>query len=128
MSEARNAREPARKVLVVDADPALLALLDEWLADHGCDVVHERNSDGADDFDLVVVDIPSPRHGASNVLRRIAQDSPGAPILALSSSFFAGIEASGPVARWLGVAGVLPKPVTRDALIDAVDRLLLRAR
>jgi DNA-binding response OmpR family regulator len=130
MSEARNAREPARRVLVVDADPALLALLDEWLADHGCEVVHERRGDDAaqDDFDLVVVDIPFPRNGGSDVLKRVAHGNPGAPILALSSSFFAGIESTGAIARTLGVASVLPKPVTRAALIDAVDRLLPRAR
>jgi CheY-like chemotaxis protein len=119
-------RSPTPRVLVVDADPALLALLDEWLAGHGCEVVHERSSEeGAQqDFDLVVVDVPFPRQGGSDVLKRVARGNPGAPILALSSSFFAGIERTGAVARTLGVASVLPKPVTRDALIDAVDRLL----
>jgi len=114
------------RVLVVDADPALLALLDEWLADHGCSVVHERDAGDStqDDYDLVVVDVPFPRQGGSDVLRRVAKGNPGAPVLALSSSFFAGIDASGTIARTLGVAGVLAKPVTRDALIAAVDRLL----
>jgi CheY-like chemotaxis protein len=123
-------RPQAPRVLVVDADPALLALLDEWLAEHGCAVVHDRRAhdDTHDPFDLVVVDVPFPRQGAPDVLKRVASGNPGAPILALSSSFFAGIESSGAVARTLGVASVLPKPVTRDALIDAVDRLLPRAR
>jgi CheY-like chemotaxis protein len=121
---------PGARVLVVDADPALLALLEEWLAEQGCSVVRGRDAeDGTGkNFDLVIVDIPSPRSGGSEVLSRLANGNPGAPILALSSSFFAGIEASGAIARTLGVAGVLPKPVARDALISAVARLAARRR
>ena len=126
--DADASRAPRPRVLVVDADPALVALLEEWLAEHGCDVVQDAGASHArDGFDLVVVDIPSPRQGAANVLKRVARESPGAPVLALSSSFFAGVEARGPVARWLGVAGVLAKPVTREALIGAVEHLLPRA-
>ena len=125
-----SGRAQAPRVLVVDADPALLELLDEWLGEHGCDVTHERTGESGarERFDLVVVDVPSPRQGAANVLKRIAQHSPEAPVLALSSSFFAGIEANGAVARWLGVASVLAKPVTRHELIRAVDRLLAQVR
>lgn len=114
------------RVLVVDADPALLGLLEEWLTDYGCRV---QGGDGPwhNGFDLVVVDVPFPRSGL-DALKRVAVQHPGAPILALSSSFFAGIASTGAVAHTLGVAGVLPKPVTRAALIAAVHRVLHPAK
>jgi CheY-like chemotaxis protein len=110
------------RVLVVDADPALLGLLQEWLAARGCTV--ETAQGGRDGIDLIVVDIPSPRQGCTDGLKSIAAAHPGTPILALSSSFFPGVDTTGPVARALGVAGVLAKPVTRGGLLDALRRLL----
>lgn len=109
-------------ILVLDADPALLGLLREWLGDFG-DVATGPGGATAD-CDLVVVDVPYPRQGESNPLRHLAAAHPGRPVLALSPTFFAGIDAHGAVARSLGVAGVLPKPVTREALVAAVRRLL----
>jgi len=114
-------------VLVVDADPALLGLLEEWLGAQGLSVVEERTASGEpleNGFDLVVVDVPFPRHCGLEALKRVAHRHPGVPILALSSSFFAGIASTGVVAQALGVAGVLPKPVGREALCAAVRKLL----
>ena len=113
------------QILVLDADPALLGLLGEWLADIGD--VTARPAAQASPCDLLVVDVPYPRQGESNPLRRLAETHPGTPVLALSPTFFAGIEPYGAVARELGVAGVLPKPVPRDALVAAVRRLLPHA-
>jgi len=112
----------AAHILVIDADPALLSLLEEWLAAFGCEVVEEQAGDGPmqNGFDLIVVDVPFPRQGGLDVLRRVSNRHPGTPILALSSNFFASIQRSGAVAQALGVASVLPKPVTREALIAAV--------
>jgi DNA-binding NarL/FixJ family response regulator len=109
-------------ILVLDADPALLGLLREWLAELG--QVAAGRGDARVDCDLVVVDVPYPRQGESNPLRGLAAAHPGTPVLALSPTFFAGIDAHGAVARSLGVAGVLPKPVAREALVAAVRRLL----
>jgi DNA-binding response OmpR family regulator len=120
----------APRILVVDADTALLGLLEEWLGGQGCRVVRECASDdsGRNDFDLAVVDVPCPKQGGLSLLRRVAERHPGVPIIALSSSFFAGIASNGMVARALGVAGALPKPVSRDALVAAVGNLLDAAK
>jgi two-component system, OmpR family, response regulator len=116
--------ERAPRVLVVDADPALLGLLEEWLSGQGLTVVADADEAGQNGFDLAVVDVPFPRHGGLCQLKRVAERHPGVPILALSSNFFAGIANTGMVARALGVAGALPKPVSREALIDAVGKLV----
>ena len=126
-----DGRDPcaSHKILVVDADPALLGLLEEWLAAPDLSLMAERpETDGADErSDVVIVDVPFPRRDGADVLRRVAARNPGVPVLALSSSFFSGVDANGAVARALGVAGVLPKPLTRHALVTAVDRLLQRS-
>jgi DNA-binding NarL/FixJ family response regulator len=107
---------PGRRVLVVDVDPVLAELIGEWLAAAGCVV-------GGQDGDLLIVELPFPRM-AGDRLRLLASEHPGTPILVLSSSFLAGIGSRGSVARTLGVAGVLPMPVTRESLLDAVSSLL----
>lgn len=116
----------APRVLVVDADRALLGLIEEWLNAEGCVVVAQGDADSheAERFDLVIVDVPFPRDGGVDSVSRLSKRHPMTPILALSSTFFARIECCGPVARALGVACVLPKPVSRQALIDAVRRVL----
>lgn len=119
------------RILVVDADRALLGLLEEWLSVCGCDVVAEQDAGGTPDaadrsFELVIVDVPHPRRGGNEVLQHLARRHPGTPIVALSSTFFSGIETTGAVARTLGAACVLPKPVARESLIAAVQRLLCR--
>jgi CheY-like chemotaxis protein len=106
------------EIVLVDADPALRGLLEEWLQPLGHRVVEEGGN-----ADLVVVDIPYPRRDGCEVLQRIANEHPKAPRLVLSSSFFPGVDCCGAVASSLGVAGVLPKPLTREALVAAVQRL-----
>ena len=122
---ARIGSAPPR-VLVVAADRAVLELLTEWLAACGCDVVEQSDSGTAASrrVDLLVVDVPFPRQGGLDLLRRLGRDHPRTPIVALSSNFFPGIESGGAVARMLGVARVLPMPVTGDALVAMVRQLL----
>jgi len=107
------------RILVVDADPALYGLLEEWLAEEGVRLVDH-------DPDLVVVDLPRPKQEGANLIGELVARYPGRPLVALSSNFFAGVEANGAVARALGVKAVLPKPLTREALIGALRKLLPR--
>ena len=128
LCQAKDAQEATRApcILVVDADSALVGLLQEWLADYGYDVAQDCAGGESEraHFDLVVVDVPFPRQGG---LSRSGESRTSIRVrrsLALSSTFFAGIERSGAIARTLGVASVLPKPFTRDALITTVRKLL----
>lgn len=105
------------RVLLIDADPALRGLVEEWLAEEDWSLVD-------DDPDVVLVDLPAPREHGSARMQRISNAHPRAPVVALSSSFFDGIEANGAIARALGVASVLPKPLTRDALLAALRRAM----
>jgi CheY-like chemotaxis protein len=116
---------PPWRVLVVGADPATFDLLDEWLAEADCHVAADSPHDAgpANGYALVVVDVPYPRHRPCEVLQRVAARHDGTPVLALSATFHCGVDLCGEVARSLGVAGVLAKPIRRDALVSAVRRL-----
>lgn len=115
-------------MLVFDTDPALTELVRAWLAADGCEVVVGAGEPSAPaaPADLVVVDVPFPRSGGVDLLRRIAQQHPMTPIVALSSCFFAGVDRCGGVARSLGAQCVCPKPVSRETLVAAVRRLAPR--
>ncbi len=109
-------------IRVVNADRATLGLLQEWLGEAGYRVIA---GDAAQQHArLTIVDVPFTRHGGLELLRRVAGEDPGVPILALSATFFSNVKCGGECARSLGVAGVLPKPLARAALIEAVDGLL----
>jgi DNA-binding response OmpR family regulator len=126
---ARAAEQP--RILAVDTDHALLGLLEEWVGVCNCVVETDqdrRTKPGQENarYALLIVDVPHPRRGGIELLQRLAAEHPGTPIIALSSTFFSGIESNGGVARTLGVACVLPKPVARESLVTAVRSLLRR--
>jgi CheY-like chemotaxis protein len=77
--------------LLVDVEPTLATLIAEWLDDIGVDARTEAPQRPQDrDVDLVVVDVPYPRREGAQRVRALAAALPQAPILALSSTFFAG--------------------------------------
>src|SRR5262245_25565823 len=90
--------EPIR-ILVADADCALYGLLEAWLAGSGCTLAGACGIDeaGADHYDLILADIPFPRQDGAGMVRALQHEHPGTPIVALSSSFLPGVEASGSV-------------------------------
>lgn len=123
----RKTPAPMRRVRLVDADSAWRGLLEQWLQAMNCTVAPEPDGESQPPaVDLVIVDVPFPRRGGVDLVRRIATQHPATPILALSTNFFSGIECNGPVARALGVDCVLPKPATREALAAAVRLVLPR--
>lgn len=115
----------AVRILVADADCALYGLLEEWLAGTRYELAGACAPDepAHDGFDLIVVDVPFPREDI-DVLKLLRHEHPGTPIIALSSNFFPGVETSGAVARGLGVAAVLAKPLTREALLAVARRVI----
>jgi CheY-like chemotaxis protein len=126
---ACSASQPPPRVLLVDIEPALAGLLAEWLRQAGIDASAAQGAQASSlpcHAELLVTDIPFPRQGASSRLQALALAWPGTPILALSPTFFAGVATGGEVARRLGVAAVLATPVTRNAWLAAVQRLLVR--
>lgn len=114
-----------RYVLVAGADSDTFDLLAEWLAGMGTEVVHELDGPAAEAAPpaLLVVDVPFPRHGRER-LAQLRGRHGDLPVLMLSATFLPGVERSGEAARALGASRVLPKPLQRELLLDAVRELL----
>jgi CheY-like chemotaxis protein len=120
-------REPVacklRRVLLLDLEPSMAALLAEWLA--ADDLAADSNAALSDPAPaLIVIDLPFPRQADHLRLDLLRRDWPGVPVLLLSPTLMPGVPPQGEVARALGVAAVLPSPVGRAALRAAVLRLL----
>jgi CheY-like chemotaxis protein len=126
-ADADNDRRRPLRVLLVGSDPATAELLREWLTAEGHEVVGERTGGEAAPVSLAIVDVPFARQGA-DLLRQVAARHPQAPLLALSATFFSSVKCTGDCARSLGVDGVLPKPVSREALLATIGELLRATR
>jgi DNA-binding response OmpR family regulator len=111
-------------ILIVETDDLIRQLLEQWLQEAGYAVrIADRDAAGTVAApDLVVVNLARPR-GAEGVVRQLAERY-AAPILVTSARFRRGLGASDEAARSLGVRRVLPKPFTRDELLDAVRAVL----
>jgi CheY-like chemotaxis protein len=128
---------PRPAVLVLDADAATFDLLREWLGEAGfavCALIEPltgtptvarvaRCAERTAGFHLVIIDVPYPRALRTDPHRRLAALAGDVPVLALSATFHSSVECCGEVARSLGVAGALAKPLQRDALVRAVLHL-----
>ena len=109
-------------IVVIDGDDLMRALLTEWLVDAGysvCDVA-PATLPRVGRTDLVILDMYMPRHAGAEFVRRIQQIYPNTPIIALSTQFRAGLDASACAAQALGVRRLVPKPCMRGDLLDAV--------
>jgi CheY-like chemotaxis protein len=113
----------ARNVLVLETDPATRSLFVEWFDGEGWQVVDPSSADAAAPPSLVVLELAFLREGGLQPLAEAKLRYPGVPIIVVSPTVFASVGCCGPCAAALGVAGVLPKPIARATLIEAVHRL-----
>ena len=114
----------AGHALLVDADPLLARLIEEWLATEGLATHTVPPAGGMAACRLVIVDLPYPRRCGVDSIRAVASRHPGVPIIALSPTIFASVDSCGTVSRALGVDCVLAKPTTRERLLAAVRRFV----
>jgi DNA-binding response OmpR family regulator len=114
------------KIAIYEADDLMRGLLEEWLKGAGyrvsagtpCSVPSRAEAD------LVIVNIGMPKHAGAGVANEIRAAHAGTPMIAISAQFRAGLSTSGATAQSLGVAQVLAKPLTREALLAAVGTMI----
>jgi DNA-binding response OmpR family regulator len=110
---------PNDYVLVLEEDPLIRPLLEQWLGEAGYRVAAFGAAEAKPA--LVIADVPDPQ--AAEALIRSLQEY-AAPILVLSARFRRGLAESPAAARQFGVKKVLPKPFTRKEFMSAVRESL----
>lgn len=115
----------APRVLLVDLEPSMAALIAEWLAADGlaADADASRPEPPAA---VILIDVAFPRQGGRERLAALRRAWPGVPVLVLSPTLLPGVSPQGEVARALGAAAVLPSPVSRESLRAALFDLVQR--
>lgn len=117
------------RVLVVDDDQRLFALLKDYLGAHGVSVTHAPNGSTAlqqlstDPFDAVLLDVMMPGMDGLETLRRIRKSS-RIPVLMLTAR---GDETDRVVGLELGADDYLPKPFGPRELLARLRAVLRRS-
>ncbi len=124
-AEAGSAR---CRVLVLESDRLIRALIVEWLGMAGNDALGVADLTGAkalkERCDLVLADAPAPHRAARHTVMQLAQVMPGTPIIAMSADITAcGHAAREALARELGASAVLVKPFNQHALLSAIQNV-----
>ncbi len=113
-------------IVIYEENDLMRALLEEWLREAGYLVEghasHDLPSGGL--ADLVIISVYMPKHIGAQLVRKIRAIHPGAPVIAISGQFFAGLTADGAIAQTLGVQQVIAKPLNRTDLLAAVRALI----
>lgn len=119
------------KIMIVDDDPTVLALLVRMLeaggykalpcetAEIGLGFIH------SEDVDVVLTDVHMPVMTGTDLIARLVATAPKLPVIAMSGSFeSAGI--SPELCKGLGAVGILRKPLTGRELFAMIDQVACR--
>jgi len=118
------------RILVVDDDPTMRALLRKRLEAEGHEVAEAK--DGVQGVaairrggvDLLVIDVLMPGKGGIEALMELREDHPDLKILIVTGHSPTESEAFQNVARQFGAARVFTKPVDFDTFLATVKKLL----
>ena len=112
-----------RRVLVVERDNLLRALIAEWLAAAGAEPILADSDlplDTARNVEAIIVDVERPRQ-AHEVLSAWRKAYPHAAIIAVSGRILGTCAADETAAARLGATRLLAKPFTRHELWTALS-------
>ncbi|BCS35354.1 hypothetical protein TBR22_A45810 [Luteitalea sp. TBR-22] len=116
-----------RRIVVADDEPGLRLLLAATLNGAGYEVLQATNGLEAvrlcagGRVDLLLTDLVMPDQEGLETIRRMRQERPEIPVVAMSGAFDGGFLE---VARAMGAAAVIQKPFTPDQVIKVVGRVL----
>ena len=113
-------------IVIYEENDLMRALVEEWLSQAGY-LVHASASHDLHSgrlADLVIISVYMPKHVGAQLVRKIRAIHPGAPVIAISGQFFAGLTANGAIAQALGVQQAIAKPLNCRDLLAAVRALI----
>ena len=116
-----------RRIVVADDEPGLRLFLAATLTGAGFEVLQAGNGLEAvrlcegGRVDLLLTDLVMPDHEGLETIRRMRQERPHIPVVAMSGAFDGGFLE---VARAMGAAAVIQKPFTPEQVVKVVSRVL----
>jgi len=115
-------------VEVIEDDPAMRALLLEWLADEGYRVqVRARVGVAAiSGVAAVVVNLSNLSLQGAETIRHVKRLYPGAALIGLSTQVIEPLAADSRQAQAWGLDELVPKPCSRRVLVGAVAGAIVR--
>jgi CheY-like chemotaxis protein len=122
------------RILVVDDDAALREAVRAVLETEGFEVLEASQGRSAirivreQSIDLIICDIFMPDQDGLETLRELRREFRGIPVIAVSGGGSKGGVDVLAMAKHLGAAHVIDKPLRRAVLLDAVRDLLTRPR
>jgi DNA-binding response OmpR family regulator len=127
-------------IVIYEEDDLMRALLEEWLSNAGYRVhgvasnghgaaanghgVASQGTPAQELADLVIVSLYMPKHAGAKLICEVQAAYPATPLVAISAQFRSGLSSAGATAQTLGVAQVIAKPLTRDALLATVRAII----
>ena len=113
------------RVLIVDDDPEMIALLERGLTRRGCAITTRGSAQEAFetlseiDVDVVITDLNMTGMSGLELTERVVANRPGVPVIVLTG--FGSMESAIAAIR-AGAYDFITKPVELDALAMAIDR------
>jgi two-component system, chemotaxis family, chemotaxis protein CheY len=118
------------RILLIDDEDELRALLKEALVDAGHQVLDAAGGDAglqiyrASPTDVVITDILMPHKVGLETILELKRDFPKAKIIAISGGFNQRTDQDSALAGTLGVHRTLAKPFSPQRLVELVQTLL----
>jgi DNA-binding response OmpR family regulator len=119
-----------RRILLIDDEPQIRAMLHQVLARAGYDVTEAASGAEAVRLfheapaDLVITDLIMPGKDGIETILELRRESPAVKVIAISGGGRIGAQEYLWMARNLGAAVTLTKPVERQKLLEEVRALL----
>lgn len=113
------------KVVVIEEDIAMRALIGEWLMGEGYEVralstVDASRGGGDLSTQLVVVDLVNLRSQGAQAIDAVQLRFPDARVIGMSTQVGRSLGANSEALRGLGLVRLLAKPCEREELLEAV--------
>jgi DNA-binding response OmpR family regulator len=129
MPHLRNHVHRKGYILVLEGDDLIRQLLERWLTEGGYSVaardVERLRLEGRSEPapSLVILDVADPR--SAEALIRSVQAVHAVPVIAVSARFRRGLGTSHDAAVRFGACKLLPKPFSREELMEAVREAMV---
>ncbi len=117
-----------RRIVVIDADQPIRALVSEWLTDAGYAVLAQpAPAPVAEVVHLVVLDLVNLRHSGRQTVDDVRRLFDAVPIVGLSTQVNTSLPGHAQAAYRLGLDLLLAKPCGRDEMLGSLRALLKTA-